>query len=333
MANIEVATWAELVSAIESFTDGDTIKITADIDLTSSHPYGVGKITLDADKTYIIDGGYTMGGFQLSHIIKGLSNNLSSPEDLFYAPEETTGFKLLNIDFYNITLANGDFYKNTNADAPKVEFTRVRFLGSRTGNSYLINAKHIKVVSCYFNIPWNGLNQSNLAYTSLAPKPANSNTAADYEALYCWFHEHYGGWIVPRYMASNSQNYNSWSCFCFKLSGCYVDGDMTVSTYVQGPAYVACEVLQQATVWSYTPSAMNVLDVDITCTANQSIAAYGYWFGVYIDKVKQANGNPVSSWSAGYDVGTSKPRPLIATVSEAKDAQWLNSHGFDIAYP
>ena len=153
MANVEVSTWAELLTAIAGFTNGDTIKLMADIDLTEDYSTGVDKITLAADKTFIIDGSF--------HTIKGLSNNLTTPDNLFEAAGATTGFILRNIDFYNCNLANGDFYKNTDASAPTVEFNRVRFLGRRTGTSYLINAQHILLERCYIEMPWQGLNETN----------------------------------------------------------------------------------------------------------------------------------------------------------------------------
>lgn len=337
MANIEVATWDELLAAIANFTDGNTIKLTADINLTQDHPTGVAKISLAANKTYIIDGGYTENGVDKRHVIKGLSNSLDDPDDIFFAADETTGFKLLHLDFLNISLSNGDFYKNTNANAQRVEFTDCRFLGKRTGTSFLVNSPHILFQSCSFEVPWQGLGETTLTWTSLAPKAASASDQTDYTANFCRFIEHYTGWTIPRY-SCNTMNTITWSCAFFKMSGCRVEGDMVVSNYAQtskGSA-IPCDILHQENANNYTPTAMNVLDVEITSTTNNTVGGYGYWFGIYVNRVVNSNGDLVSSWTNGYNVSTStgtKPKPLIATVAEVENAEWLHKHGFDIAYP
>ena len=332
MANVEVSTWAELLTAIENFVDGNTIKLTADIDLTEDYPTGVDKITLAAGKTFIIDGGNTAGSTITNHTIKGLSNNLSTPDNLFEAAAATTGFILKNIDFYNLNLANGDFYKNTDASAPTVKFNRVRFLGRRTGTSYLINAQHILLESCYIEMPWQGLNESNLAYTSLAPRPVNDNTTTDYVANFCHFVEHYTGWVVGTSATQSSRDYLTFSCSFFKISGCRVSGDMTVRTYNGTRTYIDGVVLYLKNAQSYSAFAMNVLDVEITGISTITRVQYGYWFGLYISKVKNSNGDPVSEWSAAIGVSNTYAIPLFASESQAESAEWLHNNGFDIAY-
>lgn len=337
MANVEVSTWPELLTAIAGFTDGDTIKLIADIDLTEDYSMGVEKITLAADKTFIIDGGFENGTSVGNHTIKGLSSNLTTPDNIFEAAGATTGFILRNIDFLNINLSGGDFYKNTDANAPTVEFTHVRFLGQRTGPSYLVNAQHILFQSCSFEVPWQGLGETTLTWTSLAPKAASASDQTDYTANFCRFIEHYTGWTIPRY-SCNTMNTITWSCAFFKMSGCRVEGDMVVSNYAQtskGSA-IPCDILHQENANNYTPTAMNVLDVEITSTTNNTVGGYGYWFGIYVNRVVNSNGDLVSSWTNGYNVSTStgtKPKPLIATVAEAENTEWLHKHGFDIAYP
>lgn len=337
MANVEVSTWAELLTAIENFVDGNTIKLTADIDLTEDYPTGVDKITLAAGKTFNIDGGYTAGSTITNHTIKGLSNNLTTPDNLFEAAAATTGFMLKNIDFYNLNLANGDFYKNTDANAQRVEFTDCRFLGKRTGASFLVNSPHILFQSCSFEVPWQGLGETTLTWTSLAPKAASASDQTDYTANFCRFIEHYTGWTIPKY-SYNTMNTITWSCAFFKMSGCRVEGDMVVSNYAQSSkgSAIPCDILHQANANNYTPTAMNVLDVEITSMTANTVGGYGYWFGLYVDRIVNSNGDPVESWTNGYNVSTStgtKPKPLIATVAEAENAKWLHEHGFDIAYP
>ena len=328
MANVEVSTWAELLTAIAGFTDGDTIKLIADIDLTEDYSMGVEKITLAADKTFIIDGGFENGTSVGNHTIKGLSSNLTTPDNIFEAAGATTGFILRNIDFYNINLAGGDFYKNTDANAPTVQFTNVRFLGRRTGQSYLINAQHILVERCCFDIPWEGLNEGTISWTSLAPKPANSNTATDYVANFCRFVEHYTGWVLP---TSNygQHTYLMFSCSYFKISGCRLEGDMKVPN-LNGTNGIPCEVIFTKNIENFSPFAMNVLDVAITSDSTKTKARYQYWFGVYVSRVKNGNGVEVTEWVSDSNLSPYKYFPLIATPNQAEDAEWLHNHGFDI---
>ena len=332
MANVEVSTWAELLAAIAGFTDGDTIKLMADIDLTEDYSTGVDKITLAAGKTFIIDGGYEVGATITNHTIKGLSSNLTTPDNIFEAAGATTGFILRNIDFYNLNLAGGDFYKNTDASAPTVQFTNVRFLGKRTGASYLINAQHILLESCYIEMPWQGLNEPNIAYTSLAPKASLESAQTDYTANFCRFVEHYTGWTIPNFSYSTPSRY-TFSCSFFKISGCRIEGDMTVSRYsVTGYTdTINCDVLHHKNAENYTPFAMNVFDVEMTSTSNNTKVSYGYWFGVYVSRVKNGNGTDVTDWRTGNGVTVANyPVPLIATPNQAEDAEWLHNNGFDI---
>ena len=333
MATVNVTSWTELVSAIENFTDGDTIKLTADIDLTTTYPYGVEKITLDANKTYIIDGSYTVSGQTLRHEIKGLSNDLQTPDHIFYAPNPSTGFQLKWIDFYNITLAGGDFYRNLNSDGETVRFENCRFLGRRSGNSYLINANHIYLLSCFINMPWDAPQATTLSYTSIAPKAASASTQTDYIAEYCWFREHYGGWALKKF-GYNTVDTITWQCGFFKMSGCYLDGDMKVlnDSHSSVGGYNACEVLHHANAENYVPSAMNVMDVEITADTTFSKATYGYWFGLYVDRVKNKNGDSITEWRNGYNVSTTYSVPKVATVEEAQNEVWLWKNGIDIAY-
>lgn len=335
MANVEVSTWSELLTAIAGFTDGDTIKLTADIDLTEDYSMGVEKITLAADKTFIIDGGFENGTSVGNHTIKGLSSNLTTPDNIFEAAGATTGFILRNIDFYNINLSGGDFYKNTDANAPTVEFTHVRFLGQRTGHSYLVNAQHILFERCAFNIPWQGLNYNNTSWISLAPLPSSVSTQTDYVANFCLFIEHYTGWTIQGFDYRTLNSF-PFSCSFFKVSGCRVEGDTKVSYFgtSEQSNMIPCDVLHHENAKGYIPSAMNVLDIEVTSTTSYTKAGYGYWFGVYVDRVKNRNGTSISTWDKGYNIfisGSTAPAvPLIATPNQAEDAEWLHNHGFDI---
>ena len=122
MAQINVSTWAELVTALSSVpTNQDTtILLTADIDMNDVAPEGTG-IEIESSFWYYtltINGGYTdpETGEQKNHVIKNLRTPIGSTANLFYfkftnpyGSSNVIYTKFINLDFQNINLATGNF--------------------------------------------------------------------------------------------------------------------------------------------------------------------------------------------------------------------------------
>lgn len=314
-----VTTWADFVTEL---TTNHTVALGDNIDLYDDYPYGVDPISLDANTRYEIDG----AGYE----IRNLKNKPSASLAIFNAASSGTEIYMENIDFRNLITQGVNFISNAsgavNGSTGKypVEFMNCRFAGERSGTSYLVTCSHIKATSTYFSMPWMALNVDSMEYCSLV-SPLTNN-ATDYIADYCRFHEHYGGWIPKTWDSRPLTKKVPWGCYMFKKSGCRVEGDMIVA---DGSDVVTVDLMLHNNV-SSQPSVMNVADIKIKSTNQNVKGAYGNWFGLYVDNVKNANDETMTSWVAVSNITTSAYTPLIATPEEAASQTWLYEHGFDV---
>lgn len=346
MAIKEVSTWAGLVTALNRFETGDIIKLTADINLNTEYPQGVDSCAFDQSgyegTTVTIDGD--------GHAIINLRTRLSSPVSIFTKTGTgsylTVTFK--NIDFVNLILTGASLVSMTSQDT--MIFQNCRFVGSRSGASYLINNNtNVTLTICYIDMPWMGSGQTDLSYTSLIPKSTSNVSAV---ANYCWFREKYTGWTYSdgHVYSPDSTDINkqvpSFSFSMFKINGCYIDGSMTIpdgcDIVNSGTRYVYyAGLLSKVVNNSYTPSSQNVFDCDLTAVVastsapspSDDIRTCG-WSGVIKKNAHKPNGNVISTYSfpSGSSMGGSTT-PIFATPAQMKDAQALYDLGFDIVVP
>ena len=140
-----------------------------------------------------------------------------------------------------------------------------RFVGYRTGNSYLINQyNNITCTSCYFDMPWYGAGSSVYDYTSLVYR--GTPTTDIPIANYCWFHESYCGWTLTGGSSTTSPaiGYPTTQCCMFAMNGCYIDGMMKVPYKQSGSDVdIYCYVYRSDIGQYYTASTPNVIDIDI----------------------------------------------------------------------
>lgn len=369
MPEFEVSTWTALVSKMAELASStpfssahwgnSTIKITQDIDLNDEAPSGTStqfNFTADYNSTnytIVIDGKQTDGS---NGVIRNLRTSISSPNYILayansimpqYAPKIITHFK--NIDFVNLILSGSSFAGVASGSSVFSNcgfiFENCRFVGSRSGSAYLLNVTFgITLTSCYVNLPWNGAGQSSgLNYISLIPP--NTSAATNAIANYCRFNEKYSGWIYPTLGSSSQSGFQRYySCSYFKMSGCRIEGKMTVPWYEvndgDGEMRLYSPIMSAQNLAAYSPSAQNVFDVTLTAdsnapasgTAANSVSLGGFSYVVRKD-CKLPNGTVcdydiVSKDS--FDGSSSTPAPLFAEPSQMKDAQWLSDNGFDI---
>ncbi len=335
MATKEVSTWDGLVEALNGFATGDIIKLTADIDLNREYPTGVTSCSFEQTgyegTSVTIDGN--------GHQIKNLRTNMTTPADIFVKTNGdsslTVTFK--DLDFVNLILSEAHFISINGTNDDAIVLNNVRFVGKRSGASYLINRnRNVTLESCYFDIPWQGSGSSSRQYISLIP---TSSSATSTTANYCWFHEHYTGWTMPAGWTYNDDANSVFFSFSFvKLNGCYIDGDgvCTKETISGMNIDNVLKFITKANAAAYTPSSQNVFDGTVTIMngIDNGAIKIGNLSGVMKKDVQVPSGSTdISSYSNVADsdvVATNKPFPIKATESQMKDASWLSSQGFDI---
>lgn len=368
MAQINVSTWAELVAALSDVpsTAGvdTTILLTADIDMNDVAPEGTG-VQIESKwwyQTLTINGGYTDPdtGEQKNHVIKNLRTPIGSTANLFYFKyTDTYGSsnviytKFINLDFQNINLATGNFVDWDSSKLQNFVLTleNCRFVGSR-GNWYLVGknpyttthgSPSIICNECYFDLPWHGAGQTNLAYTSLIPK--DDSVSTNVVANYCRFKETYGNWTYSSNYGM-SPTIRVYSFSYFKCSGCRIEGSMTVPVW-QNTTLAQYNSLSFLCAFfslpnnSYIPTAQNVFDVSLICDDtgmtefNKVVGCSGFSYLVKMDAKCKSDGSACTYTTNGADSidGASRPLPLLATPAQMKDAQWLSNNGFDIVVP
>lgn len=334
MATKEVSSWDEIAEALNGFATGDIIKLTADIDLNSEYPSGVSSCSFEQSgyegASVTIDGN--------GHKILNLRTNISSPQNIFVKTNGgqplTVTFK--DLDFVNLILSEASLISINGTNDDAVILNNVRFVGKRSGASYLINRnRNVTLNSCYFDIPWQGSGSSSRQYISLIP---TSSSATSTTANYCWFHEHYTGWTMPDGWNYNDDANSVFFSFSFmKLNGCYIDGDGVASTETVSGSKIddVVKFITKANAAAYTPSAQNVFDgrIVINNGVSSTSVKIGNFSGVIKKDIVDENGNAYTTYSDVSDsdvVATNKPFPIKATESQMKDASWLSNQGFDI---
>ena len=362
---VEVSTWAELVSAMTypNLNDDAIIKLIADIDMNDTNPQGVSQ-AFDyqswSNRTLVVDGGYTdsITGEQRRHVIKNLRTPTNGTGNILYfyngsayIYEYVRNIQFKNLDFQNVILSSGAFI-GLSATLKTVYwyFDNCRFCGQR-GDQYWLNAEdlnkfNITINRCYFDLPWNGQGKTNLAYTSLIPK--NDSSALNAVATYCRFKETYGNWEYDTYTNSYDDSSPAFFSFSyFKVSGCRIEGEMTLprGEYYDFQYYkhfgMYAKLLGKPTANSYTPSSQNVFDVKLTLGTNNyqsgdTVNVSG-WSGVVKKDAVRYDGetafNDYIYVQGNGDYGGAIA-PIFATPEQMKDASWLYSNGFtDIIVP
>lgn len=329
MAN--VSSWADIVEALNGATGDITLNLTQDINLYYEVDYVYGIQPL-----YIPDGcNLTIEGN--GHQIINLTNAIGTIGGIFMTNSlNATTVELRDVDFVNLVLNSAALVYCKNASD---EFTvyNCGFEGKRYGTSYLFDVPSAHFTGCFFDIPWIGTGQQPQKYTSLVTNPSSSSDSTNYEADYCWFREHYTNWdssVAWDYAYVNQNDKSTlWSFFFIKLNGSYVDGDMTIGNSSR-TGHTSCfpiDVVHHANRTTYTPTKMNVFDVNVTAVGSGSTLEYGSWFGLYVNKAYK-NHTYLTTWQLAYNVTdySSYPLPIRATEEQASDSEWLDEHGFAI---
>lgn len=316
MATIEVSTWAELVSAISSAANGDTIQLTADIDCNNEIPEGVSS-TIQPMKggrrNITITGEYTDGGVTKRHEIKNLRTSTSSAVTIFKFIGESnysTTTTIKGIDFLNLIL-NASFI---DISKDGINYTHIlnirncRFTGKRT--DYLVNLHsdtRLNIYNSYINIPYFGstLAKRTLNYTYRAGSGYMDS---------CRIRETFTGTYTP----SSADDDATCSVFNMRLSGCRVEGEVVGGKYAR---YHADTVIS-----GYTPSAQNVYDVDFKLTNDIDTSVPLYAFkGVVKVPIRKKDAETTT-----YEISNASTGVILADESQMKDANWLTQQGFDI---
>ena len=338
MATKEVSTWDGLVTALNGFATGDVIKLTADIDLNREYPTGVDSCSFEQSgsegSSVTIDGN--------GHKIKNLRTKISSPSNIFVKSGTSSALSVTfkDTDFVNLILSGAALISVSGHNDDTMTFKNCRFVGKRTGASYLIaQNKNVTLESCYFNVPWQGSGLSTRQYISLIPR---SSSVTSTVVNYCWFHEHYTGWIMPDGWNYNDDVNSVFFSFSFmKINGCYIDGDgvCTKETINGSDGANMLKFITKANAAGYTPSAQNVFDGTITIMngIDNGRIEIGNLSGVMKKDIQVPSGSTaISTYSNVQDgdvVATNKPFPIKATASQMQDASWLSNQGFDIIIP
>lgn len=288
--------------------------------------------------------------------IRNLRNSAVVTSSIIYTNACTITLK--NLDFQNLVLSGASFI-GVAASADGLVVDHCRFVGSRSGEAYLFNVDHsdtLRVESCYFNIPWMGMNvpKTQLAWTSLAPKWLRTDTATcNWSATFCHFVEHYTGWEVEQ---STSTDYDKaqdlvFSCECFQLNACKITGDMVLaenasSSTSSSSHKLACIIMPKSVISSYTPSMMSVFDVQLSSAGAESAGTNTYevrlgnFFGILNQRLKTSTGKEIGANGATWyniagttQVDTAKTFPKCITPTQMRNTSSLLSVGFDMIVP
>ena len=330
MAN--VGSWADIVDAITNATGDVTLNMIKDINLAAEPDYYFGVQSLD------IPEGANFNLYGNGHKLINLTNDTNETGGIFRTNANVaTTVTISDVEFINLILRNVALIQSQNSE-DEVYVEDCGFVGNRSGTSYLFNCPMTRFTSCYFEMPWMSGGSKPQKYTSLVRNRNYSNYSTNHHAQYCWFREHYTGWNTD--VSWSDQNVDSttnstlWSFYMIKLDGCYIDGDMTITRASSSShsTHIPIDLVLHANRSAYTPSVMNVFDVDVTAIGNCTIADYGSWYGLYINKVYNESSELISNWEIAADTSSMNPYPLpiIGTVEEASDASWLRSQGFAI---
>ena len=258
MATINVSTWTELVTAItETVSDGDTIKITADIECNSDIPYGVqSTINLDARGAggsriqYTIDGEYTENGVTKRHIIRNLRTSTENPVTIFQNPNEA-GYAYCIVNFHNIEFINliCDNYlansQNYGYDGYfPIWFNNCAFVGRRSYYLFEGGNAGVGFYQCYFDIPYKPL----AGYSYNTSRVSLANNANKCTARYSRFKESFPEDVVGSAYGSSAGS--TCSVYGMWLIGCFIEGEiLTNNNYftLSNSSYAAADGMQNVT--------------------------------------------------------------------------------------
>lgn len=340
---INVTTWTQLVNELKRLHVGDedvVINLMNDIDMNDGYASGVSTTQIKCfGRSMILNGN--------GHCIRNLRTSISNPQPIFsmadYHYSANIPLRISNLDFVNLICAGADFLEESSSYR-YVQLTNCRFVGYRTGNSYLIgqDAK-ISCTSCYFDMPWYGAGSSVYDYTSLVKR--GEPTTDIPTANYCWFHESYCGWTLSggSYSISPGVDYPTTQCSMFAMNGCYIDGNMKMP-YRQKSFEVAeiyCEVYRRIIGNYYTASTPNVIDIEWSMSRHPSWGPSSYeaivlnMNAVFSEKVTYYGNIPITPSSVSYSRLSqgSQPNIILATPEQMEDVEWLRSQGFPIIDP
>lgn len=336
----DVTTWSELVYQLTQMHPDDvdtTINLMNDIDMNDVAPLGVSTTQIKCfGRSMILNGN--------GHCIRNLRTSISNPQPIFsmadYHYFASVPLRISNLDFVNLICAGGDFLQDSSSYR-YVQLTNCRFVGYRTGNSYLIGQDaYINCTSCYFDMPWYGAGSSVYDYTSLVKRGTPTGDAIPV-ANYCWFHESYGGWTLSSASGSSSpdRDYSTTQCCMFALNGCYIDGVMkrpVVYTSAGGTATMTCYVYRRAIGSYYTASTPNVVDMhwfcsDLWTTVRTFEPCALNMNGIFSEQAEILD-NPITPTYYRTSTG-SQPDVILATPEQMQDVDWLRAQGFPIIDP
>lgn len=287
--------------------------------------------------------------------IRNLRNDSTETNSIFNA--NACDFILESIDFQNLVLAGASFTTAANT-VNGLRVHNCRFVGSRSGAAYMFNYSHstyVKLVSCYLNVPWMGMNAAasaaGLAYTALGPKwlRTDSNTCS-WSASYTHFVEHYSGWNVPTPSTTNQDNseFLVYSCQCFQLNACKLTGDMTLGattsvTTSKVTIHVANVITPKSVMNGFIPMSMSICNVKLSIVVgapdwsktNEFIMNEGNFFGIQLDEIVCADGSVNEFTIKGSAImgDGSKPYAKGVTSRQIKDINTLYRVGFDVIPP
>ena len=339
MPTYNVTTWSELVNALKQAQPDDVdtvINLMNDIDMNEVAPTGVGTNQIKCfGRSMVLNGN--------GHYIKNLRTSISNPQPIFsmadYHYLASSSLNILNLDFVNLICAGADFLFDS-SNYRQVNFRNCRFVGYRTGNSYLIHQnKKITCTSCYFDMPWYGAGSSAYEYTSLIERGTPTEDIPT--ANFCWFHESYGGWTLTGGSSTTSppSDYPTTQCCMFAMNGCYIDGTMKVPYKQSGSdVYIYCHVYRNAIGSYYTASTPNVIDMEWTSTRHASWTPSAYiahvldMSAVFSRNVTYYGDVPIPPSSIAYsrDAAGSQPDVILATPEQMEDVSWLRAQGFPV---
>ena len=311
MATIEVSTWAQLVSAIDSASAGDTIKLIADIDCNREIPEGVTS-SISSMESYTIDGSYEEDGVTKNHEIRNLRTATTSPVTIFAIDDGSWTIK--NIDFLNLILDKPLITLRSYSTARTSTIRNCRFTGKRT--DYLF-AKYenngmttINMYSSYINLPYYGTSNDKASLCDFY------SSGTKYFRSYmnnCRIIESFNDTYTPNTVIYGGISNSN-------LNGCRVEGTLIGSTVWDGN-YQNINITRNA----YTPTMQNVLECDVyitvtsTITPKLNIAP----LGVVKVPVYYKDGTQVT-------LATVSSGIIAATESQMQDTSWLIQQGFDV---
>lgn len=265
MATYEVSSWPELAalatqSVSSKFTSNTLIKLTADIDCNEEIPEGVAETLTfysnSASYRVTIDGSYDDNGEIKNHVIRNLRTHIQNPVTILYSRYSSSNARmtLKNIDFINLILDEYLAYAGGTTDSTGVASLIVsgcRFVGKRSHVIFYAGSNGVSLTSCYFNVP------CSLTNNVIATVPSDTSKARD--AYFCHFRETYGSWEIVD---------NATSFYNFRMSGCYVEGEI-----------VGGQTINISSQYSNDSIVQNVIDADI-----KTIAPEGSTITVYAPK-------------------------------------------------